>query len=260
MRLRTIQFLLLTVLAGIVSACAPKPPVAMPPTLLPREDLISKLRTRSESWEGYQAKVSVRGEGAKKTFSVQAFVVADLPHRLRFEAHKLGQTAGVLIFDENLSALWIPSEQVVYTAASGESLIDHFLGATIPPDAFSRSLISIMSKEQLDHIQVLPDQSSLLLHIKDPGNNMAFTWKLASQSYAVESVLVREGPRAYTVTYDPPVDLDPQNIPRKVKFESDQWRLEVRIDQLVPSKQPPDSAFALAVPNGTRSIDLATLK
>lgn len=260
MRLRTFQLLFLFALTGMLTACASKPPVAIPPTLLPQEDLIAKLRTRSELWQGYQAKVGVRGEGAKKTFSAQAFIVADPPRRLRFEAHKLGQTAGVLVFNESRSALWNPSEQVVYHAASGESLVDHFLGAPIPPETFSRSLIAVMSKDQLDRMQILPEESGLLLHIKDPRSEMAFTWKLAAQSEAVESILVREGPRSYTVTYEPPVDLDPKSVPRKVKFESDQWKLEVKIDQLLPSQNPPDSTFTLTLPEGTRSVDLATMK
>jgi len=259
MRHHAVGTLILIVLAAMVAACATKPPVAVPPVLFPQEDLLLKLRNRADSWEGYQAKVNVKGEGAKKAFSVQAFIVADLPHRLRFEAHKLGQTAGVLIFDENRSSLWVPSEQVVYTSASGERLIEHFLGASIPPEAFTRSLIAIMSKEQSNRIQVLPDESNLLLHVKEPKDDMAFTWKLASKSLAIESILVREGSRAYTVTYDPPVDIDPGIVPRKVVFESDQWRLEVKIDQLVPSRDPSASAFALKIPEGTRSIDLATL-
>lgn len=259
MRRNDVRTLLLIVLVGMVAACAPKPPVAVPPILFPREDLLAKLRARADSWKGYQAKVNVRGEGAKKTFSVQAFMVADLPHRLRFEAHKLGQTAGVLIFDEKRSSLWVPSEQVVYTSRSGERLIEHFLGAAIPPEAFTRSLIAVMSEEQLNRIQILPDELNLLLHVKEPKGDMALTWKLASKSLAMESILVREGPRAYTVTYDPPVDLDPGVVPRKVIFESDQWRLEVKIDQLIPLKEPPESAFALTIPEGTRSIDLATL-
>lgn len=259
MRRNAVRILFVIVLTGMAAACASKPPVAVPPVLFPQEDLLAKLRARTDSWKGYQAKVNVRGEGAKKTFSVQAFMVANLPHRLRFEAHKLGQTAGVLIFNENRSSLWVPSEQVVYSSKSGERLIEHFLGAAIPPEAFTRSLIAVMAEEQFNRIQILPDESNLLLHVKEPKDDMAFTWKLASKSLAVESILVREGPRAYTVTYDPPVDIDPGNVPRKVIFESDQWRLEVKIDQVVPSKEPSESAFALTIPEGTRSIDLATL-
>lgn len=260
MRAHSPHMVLFALVAILVAGCGPKPPVAMLPETVPLQELVGRLRTRSEFWQRYQARINVKGESSRKNFSVQAVIVADLPDQLRFEANKLGQTVGVIVFNREHSTLWIPSEQVAYRASKGDDLIEYFLGATIPPEAFSRSLIASLSKDQLRSLQPVPGQSRLLLHSGEPESGATYIWKLSPDMESIESTQVRQGARLYSVIYDPPVSLDPKEHPRKISFVSGEWQLEVKIEQLAPAAGPPGSAFELPIPGGTRLVDLAAVQ
>lgn len=260
MKPRPPHLVLFSLVAILMAGCGPKPPVALLPETVPIQELVARLRTRSEFWQGYQARVNVKGESARKNFSVHAVIVANLPDQLRFEANKLGQTVGVLVFNRNRSTLWIPSEQVAYRASKGEDLIEYFLGATIPPEAFSRSLIASLSMDQLRSLQPIPGQSRLLLHSGKSEIDAAYTWKLSPGVESIESAQVRQGARLYSVIYDPPVSLDSEGQPRKISFVSEEWQLEVKIEQLAPAVGSPESAFELPIPGGTRLVDLAAVQ
>lgn len=238
------------------AGCGPKPPVAGFPETPPLQEALERLRTRSESWQGYQARMTVRGESPKKNFSIQAVIVAALPDRLRFEAYKLGQSVGVLALSPVDSSLWIPSEQVVYRAPTGQELIDYFLGAAIPPEAFTRSLIAVLSSDQLQGLQPLPMESDWVLVSGRPGEDTVYAWTFTPGFVSMEKVTVRQGDHFYSVVYDPPVSLDPASLPGRITFLSGDWRLQVKIDQLVPAEVTPDSAFQLSIPEGTRLVNL----
>jgi hypothetical protein len=105
----------------------------------------------------------------------------------------------------------------------------------------------------------MPDQAGWLIHSSEPGSALAFTWILTPDLQAIESAFVREEEGSYSIHYDPPVSLDPQAVPSKVKFVSPQWQLEVKIDRMVPAKDPPASSFHLPLPEGTRTVDLAPM-
>src|SRR5690348_6554702 len=118
----------LPVLAVLLFATACVGPKVRPPEgVVPRPEALSseewnsRLASRAETWHRFQANLRIKAESPKGKASLRAIVVAVLPDRVRLEAfNPWGQTVALLLLDKGDSSLWVPSENVVYTARRAE--------------------------------------------------------------------------------------------------------------------------------------------
>lgn len=248
-------FILLAALAAL-AGCAPKPTVVPErPRVLSQEEWISALRERTAAWNSYQAQLHIRAESKKGKFNFRAIVVAALPDRYRLEAfNPFGQTVGLLTLNPEQSSLLVPSEKVLYSASHPETLVAHFLGVPIPLETFGYALLGSVPPTQLAHLRVAPHNADWIGHSNGAG--FSFTWKFLPQPLSLASINVKEGSRSYTISYDPPVALDPRSIPGTIKFQSAQWRMQVTLDQARSASGLQDSAFRPTLSEGIRKVDL----
>jgi len=240
----------------VLGGCSPaKIRVEPPPTTF--EEGVDQIRTRTEYWQNFQARLRIRAESPRGRMRLNAVVLAQLPEKFRLEAFNVvGQTAGLLLITREGSSLYIPSEKVIFTAASAETLIEHFLGIPIQGDTFGYSLIAGAPPEQLSGLRIYPAGSGWRGYSEAHFADRAFSWEFMPRTAALKTIGVRDGQWTYTIAYEPAVLLTPREAPKKIGFESSEWKLEVTVDEIQPSKELPDKVFVQSRPAGIREIDL----
>lgn len=256
---RLFRLFFLLILVAVTGCVRPVAPVERP-ARIGYQETIARLKSRAEYYSGYQARLRVRAQGPKGRIQFQAVMLAGLPGRFRLEAlNPFGQTVGLLLLDQENSLLWLPSENVVYTAARPETLVQHFLGVRIPLETFGYSLIASATPSQLNDLQFYEKAGMLCAKVRTEAT-AEYTWNLLPSPLSLESLEVREGGTEYTITYDPPADLAIAETPRKIKFTSSQWEMEVTVNQLARAPDLQEKAFRFPVPQGPREIRLSDSK
>lgn len=256
MRFPCVRLLIAVALSFSLAGCSRQALDVKRSEPLTQAQWLSKLQERVDYWKNYQAKLSVKAESSQKKFRVQTVVLGKVPNQFRLEAFKLGQTVGVLVMDQGKSSLWVPSEKTFFSTSRPERLIEYFLGVPVPLETFSYSLIACLPSEQLEHLDVIPISDGWIARSEDKSKGAFYTWKFASQPLSLRGIDVRQGPLIYSITYDPPVDLDPRNVPMKINFASATWQMEVVVDQMTVSGDFQSFAFALPSVSDAKRINL----
>jgi hypothetical protein len=225
---------------------------------MPAGDRMAILDERARQWEGYQAVVHFSAESTRGTLRrVRSVVLAAPPDMLRIEAlSPFGQAVGLLLFDRQQATLWIPSEKAVYTAGRAETLIQRFLGLPIPVETFIYSLVGVVPRKYLRDLRSETMGSVWRAQAQDPSEPWMTTWEFGSRPFVLKEVRVAGDSRDITVRYDPPVDLTARNVPERLVFSAENWRLEVKIDQIQSVREFQGGAFQSVYPSGLRRIDL----
>jgi hypothetical protein len=236
-------FLLSTILLIFVGGCAHRPPPVEPPHGGSLYEWLPALRERSEYWKSYQARVHLRAQTTDKKFNLDALVLAKLPDQFRLEGFRLGQTVGVLTMNHGQSCLFVPSERVLYTGARSEDLIDHFLGITLPLDVFGYSLSASLPPDQLDSLQIIYQAPEWAGYAKPSPDGWSYVWRFSSFPPKMQSVSARRGALTYSIRYEPPVPLAAQEVPQKITFSSEQWEIELTVQEIAPAPALLESIF-----------------
>ena len=261
MRNRILFRLLLLPVVAALAACAPRVVPVERPTSPGYQDPGVRLKSRAEYYRAYQARIHVRAQGPKGKINLRAVVLADLPGRLRLEAsNPFGQTVGLLLLDQGHSRLWLPTENVVYTARRPEALVHFFLGVGVSLDTFAYALIASGPPSALEHFQYHDQSGALVGTVRIPSTESSYTWEFLPSPLALNSLKVVERETEYVVDYTPPADMGISETPTKLKFFSAQWSMDVTVDQLARTSEPLADAFQAPIPAGIPEISLDTLK
>jgi len=221
-------------------------------------DRVAILDERARQWEGYQAVVHFSGESTKGALRrIRAVVLAAPPDMLRVEAlNPFGQSVGLLLFDREQASLWIPSEKAVYTAGRAETLMRQFLGLPIPLETFVTSLAGVLPRKYLKDLKSESKDSVWRVQAQDPSEPWVSTWEFGARPFVLKEIRVVGNSQEITVRYEPPVDLAARSVPERLVFSAEDWRLEVRVDQIQSVKEFQGGAFRVNYPSGLRRIDL----
>jgi outer membrane biogenesis lipoprotein LolB len=261
MKTSPIYLLLSGLLLLCCISCQTLQPRKLPPQATSFDESLRKLAARSDHWRGYQAKLRIRADGAKGKMRFQAIVLASLPDQLRLEAFSLvGQTVALFTMSNARPALWIPSEKMIFTAERPETLIEYFFGIPLPAGVFAYNLAAVVPPGQIDKLHPRGDASGWKAESDSDGTNTSWRWEFTAQPPALKSVAVKDGPWECRITYDPPVGLEPQDMPRKIRLESAQWQMDITVEQIVPAASLEASAFGPPVQSGIRTVDLDSIK
>ncbi|MGO9315682.1 MAG: lipoprotein insertase outer membrane protein LolB [Syntrophobacteraceae bacterium] len=242
----------------IISAgCArPPAPVERPPSV-PFET--GKLKERSDFWSDYQCKFRLMVDSKTSKFSSRAIILVKGRDFVRFETFTpFGQTAALYVSNEAGPGLLIPSEKVIFTAQRPETLVREFLGVTLPVDIFRYALTASVPPRQLDHIESRPDDGAWRLISSGEGGY--FEWQITAGSPALKGAFVRSAEFEGRVSYDPPVPISKEAVPGKIRISSNEWKMEIIIEELRPVSQFEPSAFHLPNLPNVRKVDLDTIK
>ena len=253
--------LLLLSFSVVLAACAPRVVPTERPAPPGYEEPGARLKSRAEYYRFFQARVYVRAEGPKGKINLRAVMLADLPGRLRLEAfNPFGQTVGLLLLDQEHSRLWLPTENVVYTARRPDLLVRFFLGVGISLDTFAYTLIASSSPSTLNDLRFHDESGVLVGTVSIPSTGSSYTWEFLPSPLALSRFKVAEGGSEYTVNYDPPADMRIAETPKKLTFSSSQWRMEVTVNQLAKTSEPQGDAFRAPIPAGTPEVTLDDVK
>ncbi|MBP8645160.1 MAG: hypothetical protein KBH99_03450 [Syntrophobacteraceae bacterium] len=241
-----------------VTACAPRSTLVERPKLLTLDQWASMLQNRTEQWRTYEAKLTIRARSDKGKFRFRTVVLAKLPDQFRLEAiNPWGQTIGLLLLRGDQAELWVPSEKTLYTADHPEVLVAHFLGIPVHLETLGYSLTGSIPPEMLASLRGVPGKPRWLEYEGGSESKRTLVWKFASPSNALEAVDVREASWNYTITYEPSVDLESAGLPRRIRIASQQWEMDITVDQIAPSPPVDDSSFNPPIPSGLRLIRLS---
>lgn len=264
MKRPSLGILLLVVFLTLpLGGCAVRPTtITAQPAVLSPELFVAKLRVRTDFWQNYQARLRISAESTKGKFRrIQTVVLAVPPDRFRLEAFSpVGQVVSALVSDAEESALWVPSEKVVYKADHAETLIESFIGVPVPLEVLIYSLTASIPPKQLDNLAVTRTDSTWLVRASEPGRNLQLTYEFLAQPEALKSILVREDSWEYRINYDPPVSIEPDQNPKRIEFSSSRWQMEIGIDRLEKGPEISPSAFKLPFPAGIRIVNLGNAK
>lgn len=236
---------------------------AHPPGLVQRSPgvpfEISKLQERSDFWRDFQAKFRLRVDSPTSKFSSRAIILVKRPDLVRFETFTpLGQTAALYVFNPTGPALLIPSQKVVFTAQRPETLVREFLGVTLPVDVFRYLITASIPSGQLDHIVSKFESGTWRLIWNGDGSH--FEWQVSAGSPALEGVFIRGPQFECRVSYDPPVALSREAVPDKIRISSNEWTMEIALEDLKPTSQFQPSAFYMPGLSDVRKVDLDKIK
>ncbi len=242
----------------IISAgCATPPAPVQRPAGAPFET--GKLKERSDFWRDYQCKFRLMVDSKTAKFSSRAIVIVKGRDFVRFETFTpFGQTAALYVSNEAGPSLLIPSEKVIFTAQSPETLVREFLGVTLPVDIFRCALTASVPLSRLGNIESRPDAG--VWRLISNGEGAYFEWRITAGSPALEGAFVRSAEFEGRVSYDPPVGIAKETVPGKIRISSSEWNMEIVIEELMPVSQFQPSAFYLPNLPGARKVDLDKIK
>jgi len=242
----------------LISAGCARPFVpAEKPDIQPAD--IEKLKERSTFWRDYQAKFRLRVESKTSKFSSRAIILVDGRNFVRFETFtSLGQTAALYVSNETGPALLIPSEKVSFTAQRPETLINEFLGVSLPADIFRYALTASVPPELLDNIESRFESGAW--HLISHSGNSYFEWQIAAGSQFVRGFTVRSAEFDGRVSYDPPVSISKEAVPGKIRISSSEWNMEIDLQELKPTHEFKPSAFYMPEMSNIKKVDLDKIK
>jgi hypothetical protein len=201
----------------------------------------------------------MRVDSKTSRFSSNTLVLTKEPNFIRFETFTpFGQTAALYVYNETGPSLLIPSEKVIFTAQKPETLAREFLGIDLPVDLLRRLLAAAIPPKQIDRFESRLDNGVWRLVSDSPDGY--FEWQLSVQPPALQGLLVRSAGFEGRVSYDPPVQLTKEAVPGKIRISSNEWSMEISIEELIPSPQFRPSAFYMPTLPNLRKIDLDKIK
>ncbi len=256
-RLSSILCLLLPLV--IATSCVQTPfPSGKAPALLPTpvspSAQIARMKEKSDFWRNFQAKLRIDVSGKTAKFSSRALVLVKSPDLVRFETFTpLGMTAALFVSNETGPFLLIPSQNTIFTAKRPETLVREFLGGvSLPVDLFSSLLSGSIPPGLLQNIRSSTQDSMLRLVSRSSGGY--FEWQVVSGSLA--RVFIGTPKFEGEVSYDPPVRLDNESLPQKIRISSKGGSMEVRILEMRPGGEFQPGVFRLPALPGVRRVDL----
>ncbi len=239
------------------AGCARPPlPAAVPPPVAFDN---AKLKERSEFWHDYETKLRFNVESKASKFSSRAIILIKGRDFARFETFSpFGQTAALYISNETGPSLLIPSEKVIFTAQRAETLIHQFLGITMPADVLRYALTASVPPEQLAHAESRVEAGEV--HLISSSGGKFFDWQISAGSPALKGIFIRSDEFEGRVSYDPPVVLANEAIPKKIRISSTEWNMEIEVTELKPVSQFKPASFIMPDLPDVRRVALENLK
>jgi outer membrane biogenesis lipoprotein LolB len=218
----------------------------------------SKLQERSDHWRSYQATLHVTAETEKGRLQrVRTLVLAVPPDRFRLEAMSpFGNTLGLLLVEPSGASLWVPSEQALLTAERPEILVKQAIGVPLPIEAFAYCLAAAVPPDQLKGAAVEDREGGFVLVAKEPSHGWTFSWHFLNSPFALKQLNVRDSEHDYSITYDPPVDVEVTAVPTRISVATAEGQIDVKVDQIKSTPTLQEAAFQVTFPEGVRRIDL----
>lgn len=253
------RLILIAVFLAAIGACARthRPAVSVGPSPAASEDMAGAFQTRLQAWENFEARLALRAQSPKGSFSLRSVVLASPPERARLEASNIfGQTVAALLLDTHGSVLWVPSEKTVYQSIRAENLLRHFLGISLPPDLFVYGLVGSIPPGSLRNFKAVPDGTGWTVNSTLPESGLVLSWKVLAQPFSLQSIEARWRSQTVSIRYEPPVLLSPGALPQKIHFTSAEWQMDVTVNQMqsVPAIQ--EESFQLPIPAAIRRVHL----
>jgi len=238
------------------AGCAHPPITAEHPPTTPFD--VNALKARSNFWRDYVAKFQLRVDSKTTKFSARSIVLMKSPQFVRFETFgPIGQTAALYVSNEAGPSLFIPSEKVIFTASLPETLIRHFLGVSLPFEVFRHALSASVPLEQVENLDVRSENG--IVHAVSKSGTGLFDWQFLPEGPALKAVFIRDSGFDGRISYDPPVEVSGNAIPKKIRITSSDWSIEITLDDLQPSQQFQPPAFYLPNLTDVRKVDLDRL-
>ncbi|MHC1743825.1 MAG: lipoprotein insertase outer membrane protein LolB [Syntrophobacteraceae bacterium] len=252
-----VRWLLSGLVVLVLSACA-GPAVREGIVTSWSETQQSKLLERSEYWRSYQATLHVTAETEKgRVQRVKTLVLAVPPDRFRLEAMSpFGSTVALLLAEPSGASLWVPSEQALLTAERAEVLVKQAIGVPLPVEALAYSLAAAVPPDQLKGAVVEKRDGGFVLQAKESRHGWAFTWTYLNDPFALKQLTVRGAEREYSITYDPPVDVEVGAVPNRISVVTAEGQIDVKVDQIKSAPSLQEAAFRVTFPENVRRIDL----
>jgi hypothetical protein len=230
----------------------PHIPAELPP---PTPFDVNELKARSNFWRDYVARFQLRVDSKTAKFNARTIVLMKNPHFVRFETFTpIGQTAALYVSNETGPNLFIPSEKVIFSALRPETLIRYFLGVSLPFEVFRFALSASVPLEQLENIEV-HSENGIIHALSKSGTNL-FDWQFQAEGTALKEIYIRDGGFEGRISYDPPVAASSSAVPKKIRFTSSDWNMEITLQDLQTSQQFQPSAFYLPNLPDMRKVDL----
>ncbi|MEN6440871.1 MAG: hypothetical protein ABFD97_20045 [Syntrophobacter sp.] len=241
-----------------LSACA-RPPVPVErPAPVPFDS--GKLVERADHWRDCRAKFRLKVESKTAKFSARAIVLVKSAQFARFETFgPVGQTAALYVANETGPSLLIPSEKMVFTAQRPETLINYFLGISLPFEIFRHTLTASIPREQIEGLKTSSD-AGVVHAVSAQGGRMVDWQFLPAEIPVLKAMEVRDGDFRAAISYDPPVPLSTGAIPKKIRLSSSDWSMEVTVEEMEQAPEFQPSVFYLPNIPGIRTVDLDKIK
>jgi outer membrane biogenesis lipoprotein LolB len=246
-----IVLVLLVLAAGCARPPAPRPTEQFPPTPFDVNDL----KARANFWHDYVAKFQLRVDSKTAKFNARSIVLIKSPQFVRFETFgPIGQTTALYVSNETGLNLLIPSQKVVFTAAEPETLIRYFLGVSLPFEVLRHALTASLPSEQIDNLAVRSEKG--ITHAFFKSAKSLFDWQFQPEGPALAGIYIRDEGFEGRISYDPPVAVSSNAVPKKIAISSSDWHMTITLDDLQPAQQFQPSAFYLPSLPDVRTVDL----
>jgi len=229
------------------------------PGPLTAPQIVAKLKERSAFWRDYQCKFRLRVDSRTSRFTTRAVVSVKGRNFVRFETFTpLGQTAALYVSNEKGPSLLIPSEKAIFTAQRPETLIQQFLGVSLSADLFRYVLSASIPQERLDQIESRFDAG--IWRFSSVGGEGSFEWRVTARPLALEALSAQSAGFEGRVVYEPPVALATEAVPGLIRISSNEWNMEISLDELKLAPQFQPSAFYMPELPDLRKVDLDKIR
>jgi outer membrane lipoprotein-sorting protein len=243
------------------AACVPRPaqpPAAPPPAALPREaDLVRALDARRRAIRSLRSVARTTYTTPTESQAVRQVILVARPDRLRLEVLSPFGVAFVLATSDGALAAYARDEATFYHGTASVENLARYTQVALPVDTAVDLLLSTPPVGESGSGVVSHEDGRVKLWQED-GRRVNVIWFGEALEPARFEQRDEDGTVLVRATFTDFTQVDRLRLPTRLALEIPPARQRIDIALREPEVNPalPDSVFALAMPQGSKVVDL----
>jgi outer membrane lipoprotein-sorting protein len=234
--------------------CAPRAPL-LEPVDLPASPVVERLEARRASLSSFRAAGTIGVEGGGRQWSGRAFLLAELPRRLRLELLSFfGQPVLYVVSDGKEAVTWAPGQQASRGFDLGR-VIESFSSIPLGDEEVMLLLAGCAPKLNYREAKLFRDlqEKAYVLQLEDPSRGETDRLWLEDDAATIHRLERLQGKKIrLDAVFSGFANAEGFSYPQQVKIEAAGIQLSVRYQVFIANEALPDKVFHLELPPGAK--------
>jgi hypothetical protein len=99
-----------------------------------------------------------------------------------------------------------------------------------------------------------------IIHVISQTGGRYFDWQFSRDGSSLNGVFARAEGFEGRISYDPPVAVAAEGVPKKIRISSSEWSVEIGLEEIKPVSEFQPKAFYMPELPGVRKVNLDKIK